>query len=389
MKVLRRLQKAGYSAHLVGGSVRDLLLRHAPKDFDIATDARPEQIRKLFRNCRLIGRRFRLAHILFGREIIEVATFRAAEDNSKNQRSRTQTGMIIHDNIYGDISSDVWRRDFTVNALYYNISDFSIVDYIGGTADIHQKIIRLIGNPVERYQEDPVRMLRAIRFAAKLEFQIHPDTEEPLYNLSHYLEHVAPARLFEEILKLFHNGHGLRSYELLIKYQLFHKLFPSIRELTQENLELQRLLVTATLKNTDARIQQEKPVTPAFLFTAILWHPLQQRIANLVKTDLPLLSALEQAMNEILQQEVKVLAIPKRLTKVVREIWLLQYRLPRRYGKRPFQSLYHPRFRAAYDFLMLRTQIGEVESELGEWWTQFQEVDEITQYKMIAKLNKK
>lgn len=385
LKVLRRLAKSGYEAYLVGGGVRDLLMRHVPKDFDVVTNAKPDQIRRLFRNCRLIGRRFLLAHVVFGREIIEVATFRAAEDNRHNQRSRNQSGMILHDNVYGTMASDVWRRDFTINALYYNIKDFSIIDYTGGVADIRHRIIRLIGDPWQRYQEDPVRILRAIRFAAKLDFTLEAGTEAPIAELSDTLKQVASARLFEEVIKLFHHGHGVASYQLLLRYELFHKLFSVVRHVPTETLAVHQKFIVSTLKMTDERIAQEKPVTPAFIIAAILWHPLQAQIKILAQKT-GTLTAFEEANGLILREAVKVLSIPRRITQIVREIWLLQYRLPKRYGKRAFNVLAHPRFRAAYNFLKLRAEIGEESVELVNWWDAFQVADEDTRDEMIANL---
>lgn len=383
IKVLKRLQAGGYDAFLVGGGVRDLLLRHTAKDFDIATNARPEQIKKLFRNCRLIGRRFRLAHIHFGRDIIEVATFRGTEATHHTQR-QMEAGMIIRDNVYGKLEDDVWRRDFTINALYYNIVDASIIDLSGGFADIKNKILRLIGDPVVRYQEDPVRMLRGIRFAAKLGFQFDPATEQPIATMRDLLEKVPDARLLIEIEKLFHSGHGYNSFTLLRKYQLFEKLFPETSKLLDNNAYpgMQALLET-TLKNTDARILDDKPVTPAFLFAALLWHPLQDEVDKLKDSCEHPLQAVEIGMTNVLQRQQQSLLLPKRMTAMVKEIWILQYRLPRRYGKQPLRTLNHPRFRAAYDFMTLRAAIGEVKQELVDWWSAFQYADGETKEKML------
>ncbi len=363
--------------------MRDLLLRHTAKDFDIATNARPEQIKKLFRNCRLIGRRFRLAHIHFGRDIVEVATFRGTEATHHTQR-QMEAGMIIRDNVYGNLEDDAWRRDFTINALYYNIADASIIDFTGGFADIKNKTLRLIGDPSTRYQEDPVRMLRGIRFAAKLNFQFDPATEQPISAMRDLLEKVPDARLLIEIEKLFHGGHGYNSFILLRKYKLFEKLFPATAKLLDNNAYpgMQALLET-TLKNTDSRILDDKPVAPAFLFAAMLWHPLQDEIEKIKDTCEHPLQAVEIAMTKVLQLQQQSLQLPKRMTAMVKEIWILQYRLPRRYGKQPLRTLNHPRFRAAYDFLTLRAAIGEVKQELVDWWTTFQYADLESREKML------
>jgi poly(A) polymerase len=289
VKVLYRLREAGYQAFLVGGGVRDLLLGREPKDFDIATDAHPDDVRRLFRNCRLIGRRFRLAHVYFGRDIVEVATFRAADGNDEPDQDDDQSlllkdeaGRILRDNRYGTIDDDVWRRDFTANALYYNIADFSIWDYAGGVDDIRAGVLRLIGEPEGRYREDPVRLLRAVRFAAKLGFRIEPATEAPLRTLAPLLEAVPPARLFEEILKLFLGGYAVPSYELLRRHGLFSYLFPAVGALLDSEAGgPYRALLLEALANTDERVAADEPVTAVFLFSVLLWGPVRQRAARL------------------------------------------------------------------------------------------------------------
>ncbi len=284
LKVLYRLREGGFQAFLVGGSVRDLLLGVTPKDFDIATDAHPEQVAELFRNCRLIGRRFRLAHVRFGREIIEVATFRAGGDEAHDDRVQDDAGRILRDNVYGSIDEDVWRRDFTSNALYYNIADFSIWDFTGGFQDVHDRVLRLIGDPETRYREDPVRMLRAIRFAAKLGFSIAPDSAAPIARLAPLLAEVPPARLFDEMLKLFQGGHGLRVYELLVQYGLFGQLFPHTHaSLSGPHGDALEKLLRLALANTDARVAEDKPVTPTFLLAVLLWGPIRERAALLLE----------------------------------------------------------------------------------------------------------
>jgi len=381
LKVLYRLQKAGFQAYLVGGSVRDLLLRHAPKDFDIATDATPEQIKKTFRNCRLIGRRFRLAHILFGREIIEVATFRAGNPKQKANES----GMVMRDNVYGNIEEDAFRRDFTINALLYNIENFSILDYTGGMKDLEKKKIRILGDASTRYQEDPVRILRAIRFAAKLDFKLATDTEKPIDSHRELLQHIAPARLFEEAQKCFLLGYGLKVFEKLVSHKLLQHLFPQTAECLN-NHSNSKALLQQTLENTDQRIQEGKPTTPAFLFAAFLWQPLQNKTQQLQDQGMPLHPALEKAMEKIINQQTQVISIPRRFTAAMREIWALQYRLPHRTPKRSFRMLTHRRFRAAYDFLLIRAAIGEESQDLADWWTDFQFADKAKQNEMLRNL---
>ncbi len=385
LKVLYRLHNADFQAFLVGGGVRDLLLRRAPKDFDVATDASPEQVRKLFRNCRLIGRRFRLAHILFGREVVEVATFRRQADLA---HERNQGSMIKRDNVYGTVIEDAWRRDFTINALYYNIADFSIVDFTGGMQDMADKTIRLIGDPAERYQEDPVRMLRALRFAAKLEFTIAPDTAAPIAKMTDHLDHVSSSRLFDEVLKLFFSGHAAGTFQQLSTHGLFEKLFPQTTACLTEDTTGFAQLITNAMQATDDRIAQDKPVTPGFLLAVLLWQPQQLETERLIQAGMPPLPALEEAMQTVVRRQIERLNIPKRFTRVAKEIWFLQYRLPRRYGRRAYRTLEHPRFRAGYDFLLLRAQIDTSLKPLADWWTQFQSAKPEQREKIIDGLKK-
>ena len=385
LKVLYRLKKAKYSSYLVGGAVRDLLLGMHPKDFDVATNATPEQVRKLFGNCRLIGRRFRLAHVHFGREIIEVATFRASHDKEGGE-GVTKDGMIVRDNVYGTLEDDAWRRDFTINALYYNIYDFSIVDYTDGLKDIENKTIRIIGDATERLQEDPVRMLRAVRFAAKLNFKIEPVLSQSIKDNIHLLDGVPVARLFEEVLKLFLHGHAVASYELLKEYDLLKHLFSQ----TAEHLdEAGDRFITQALINTDLRIQQKKPIAPAFLYAALLWPAVRYQTELLKKEDLSLLQVYQIAGQEVLEKQLKQILIPKRFGIPMREIWTMQARLASRKGKRPLKLLPVPRFRASYDFLLLREQSGETQlAELCEWWTKIQTVSEEEQFSMCKSASK-
>jgi poly(A) polymerase len=398
LKVLYRLKDAGYQSFLVGGSVRDLLLGVRPKDFDVATDARPEDIRRLFRNCRLIGRRFRLAHVHFGDEIIEVATFRAAaapeevddEDHREvdDARAHDESGRILRDNVYGSIDDDVWRRDFTANALYYNIADFSVWDYVGGAADVQARVLRLIGDPETRYREDPVRMLRAARFAAKLDFTLHAQTRAPMRTLAPLLAGVPAARLFDECLKLFLGGHAIASLETLREFELLPHLFPAVAE----ELELEPDGVAARvlrlgLANTDSRIAEQRAVTPTFLFAVLLYGPIMRLAAERRADDgVPASHALPDATDSIVMQMVKRVAVPKRFTLPLRELLALQPRLERRDGRRALALLQHPRFRSAYDFLLLRAQAGAVPQELADWWTEIQELPAEERQKRVAEL---
>ncbi|WP_071789735.1 polynucleotide adenylyltransferase PcnB [Franconibacter helveticus 513] len=379
LKVLYRLNKAGYEAYLVGGGVRDLLLGKKPKDFDVTTNATPDQVRKLFRNCRLVGRRFRLAHVMFGPEIIEVATFRGHHEESQSDRAisqRGQNGMLLRDNIFGSIEEDAQRRDFTINSLYYSVADFTVRDYVGGLRDLQEGVIRLIGDPETRYREDPVRMLRAVRFAAKLNMRISAETAEPIPRLATLLNDVPPARLFEESLKLLQAGYGFDTYKLLCEYNLFQPLFPVInRFFTEQGDSPMERIIAQVLKNTDNRIHNDMRVNPAFLFAAMFWYPqleTAQKIAQ--ESGLAYYDAFALAMNDVLDEACRSLAIPKRITTLVRDIWQLQLRLSRRQGKRAWKLMEHPKFRAAYDLLALRAE-AESNAELqrlSRWWGEFQ-----------------
>ena len=387
LKVLYRLKEAGFQSFLVGGGVRDLLLGREPKDFDVGTNATPDEIRSLFRSCRLIGRRFRLAHVRYGREVIEVATFRArheGEEIDDRDSAHSDEGRILRDNVYGSLEDDVWRRDFTVNALYYDIKDFSVVDYVGGLDDLKAGVMRVIGDPEKRYREDPVRMLRAVRFAAKLGFRIDPASEAMMHKLGHLLEDIPPARLFEEVLKLFLGGCAVATFELLRHYDLFRYLFPMTDEaLSHEEQGFPITLVLRALENTDKRLAEDKPVTPAFLFAALLWEPMRLQMQELLDQGAPPLEAAQLAGNQVSAEQVQVTSLPKRFSFPMREIWMLQSRLERRRGKAPYRLMEHPRFRAAYDFMLLRSEVGEAPKELAEWWTEFQVLNPAEREKMV------
>ncbi|HET6726043.1 MAG TPA: polynucleotide adenylyltransferase PcnB [Gammaproteobacteria bacterium] len=374
LKVLYRLKDAGFTAFLVGGSVRDLLLGQAPKDFDVATNAHPEQVRELFRNSRVIGRRFRLVHVRFGREVIEVATFRAAPDaeiGGDADRTLHESGRILRDNVFGTIEEDAWRRDFTVNALYYDISDFSVWDYVGGLDDLNHRILRLIGDPVTRYREDPVRMLRAARFATKHDFTIEATNERALTEMAPLIADVPAARLFDEILKLFMSGYALKNFRTLRRYGLFDQLFPWTEESLASDASVEGFVERA-LANTDGRIEAGLPVTPAFLFAALLWPPVRTYAAWREADGVRGTQAFRQAAIDIAAQQQTRIALPRRFKQPMTEIFELQARFTQRRGKRPMRLLEHPRFRAGYDFLLLRAETGEAEQELADWWTALQ-----------------
>jgi poly(A) polymerase len=396
LKVLYRLNKGGFDAYLVGGGVRDILLGFKPKDFDIATNATPDEIKELFRNCRLIGRRFRLAHIVFGREIIEVATFRGHHDSASEQdksckktSKQSEDGMLLRDNIYGSIDEDAERRDFSINALYYSAKDFKVYDFANGVQDVNDKVIRLIGDPETRYREDPVRMLRAIRFATKLDMQISDDTKAPIKELSSLMANIPAARLFEEFLKMFIAGKAVANFEQLRSYNLFGYFFPAVDQALNNEQDEQRFLldfIMLAMENTDKRINNDQRVTPAFLFAAMLWYPLQKHIQQIkVTTQLTPQDLFFAALNEIMPEQQRSIAIPKRFQAVIKDIWILQDKLGRREGKRAFKTLEHPKFRAGYDFLLLRAQIEATPEldELAHWWTDFQEVSNEARIQMI------
>ncbi len=377
LKVLYRLKDGGYQAFLVGGGVRDLLLGLHPKDFDIATDATPEQVRALFSNCRLIGRRFRLAHVRFGREIIEVATFRGTgdADGADGDHVIHESGRIIADNAWGSIEEDALRRDFTVNALYYNIADYSILDFAGGVEDIRARRLRLIGEPERRYREDPVRMLRAARLAAKLDLEVDPGAAEPIPKMAKLIDGVPPARLFDEFLKMFQHGHALASYKLLRKLSLFEHLFPATAAALADDQDGRfERLIEAALKNTDRRVAENRPVTPMFLFAVLLWRPVEQAAMVLTEEQgLTETQAIMAAAAEISLQQAQRIALPRRYSLPMREMLQLQPRLQARKPKRVGRTLQHKRFRAAYDLLVLRGEVGDVEPEVVQFWTDAQQ----------------
>jgi poly(A) polymerase len=387
LKVCETLAASGFKAYVVGGAVRDLLVDKTPKDFDVATNATPEEVRRLFRRSRIIGRRFQIVHVMCGRETIEVTTFRAngqkeAEDDddlaaggqSAAERPTDEHGRLLSDNIFGSMEDDAARRDFTINALYYDPAREEVHDYFGGVVDCKKRVLRMIGDPETRFREDPVRMLRAARFAAKLDFHIDPDTRKPVATLAPLLANIPRARIFDEALKLLLSGHALRGVHQLRAEGLHHGMLPLLDTILDDPTG--ERFISAALKTTDTRIAQDKPASPAFLFGSLLWPQVLQRWRALEAAGEKAQPALFIAMDEVLDAQRNLLAIPRRYDGMMKEIWALQPRFVQRGGQRPYRLLEHPRFRAAYDFLLLRAESGEVDVELGEWWTRFQEVDD-------------
>ena len=365
--VVTRLQESGFKAFVVGGAVRDLLLGITPKDFDVATDATPEQVKPLFRRAFVIGRRFRLVHVHIGNDVIEVSTFRAAQTGDD---ATDEHGRLISDNVYGSQAEDAVRRDFTINALYFDPQTESIWDYVGGVPDIRAKRLRLIGPPVTRYREDPVRMLRAVRLAAKLGLGIERKTEEPIVRLATLMQNVPPARLFDEMQKLLLSGHSVETLRSLRAHGLSHGLLPLLDVILEQPLG--HRFIDNALAGTDMRVREEKGVSPAFLFAALLWHEvLVTWNAAKERGERPL-PALFDAMDHVLAAQAERIAIPRRFEATIKEIWSLQPRFEQRAGSRPARLVEHPRFRAAYDFLVLRAESGEVPQSLADWWTRFQ-----------------
>lgn len=386
IKVLYRLKDSGYQAFLVGGCVRDMLLGREPKDFDVATNATPQQVSKIFRNGRLIGRRFKIVHILFRQEIIEVSTFRAYQEEEVDSNKSVE-GMLLRDNVYGDIVDDAKRRDFTVNALFYNIADFSVIDFHDGLTDLKNGVLRIIGDPEVRYREDPVRMLRAVRFAAKLGFRLDKDTEKPIHELRFLLRNIAPARLFTEIIKLFLGGQALETFKQLRHYKLFEFLFPGTEHaLKNKNFASVNEFMNILFADTDARVQLNKTVSPSYLTAALLWHGFQQEFAELSNALNDPVAAFSAAYTSIVSKQQQAASIPKNFLLAARTIWEMQYRMSQLKPSRCYALVNHPRFRAGYDFLQLRWRAGEPVADIYDWWTKFYETDETGRHELLAKL---
>ncbi len=380
LKVMSRLRGQGFEAYLVGGAVRDLLLGGHPKDFDIATDATPEEVKGIFRSSRIIGRRFRIVHVRFGREIVEVTTFRGHHDGEDradkhaDQSRQSKRGLLLRDNVYGTLDEDAIRRDLTINALYYCSETFAVYDHGKGLQDLEAKRVRVIGDPLQRYREDPVRMLRVVRFAAKLGFSVEQATASAIDHAAALLDDIPPARLFDEFLKLFLAGHAEATLDLLRHYHLMPHLFPE-PSLLMDRDPRAAALVARAMANTDKRIHADKPVTPAFILAAMLWPVVALRAQQLRERGEPAIPAMHSAGQQVVAEACQRVAIPKRFSQPMREIWELQGRLARPRGKKAAELVEHRRFRAAYDFLLLREEAGEDCDDRGQWWTEFQTLD--------------
>ena len=378
-RVTDGLQAAGFKAFVVGGAVRDLLLGKIPKDFDVATDATPEEVKRVFRRSRIIGRRFRLVHVMFGEELVEVATFRCLIETEDAQTD--EHGRLLRDNEFGDQEQDAARRDFTANALFYDPTTQEIYDYHRGYADTRDGVLRIIGDPLVRYREDPVRMLRAVRLSAKLGIDLDPATAAPIAQMKSLLDNVPEARMLDEVLKMLLSGHSVECIQQLRKMDLHHGLLPLL-DVIMEQPTGEKFIMLA-LKNTDERLAQEKSVSPAFLFAALLWHEVLSVWNALVAQGERPVGAMHTAMDEVLARQKKKLAIPHRHDAVMKEIWLLQQRFEQRSGQRPYRLLEQPRFRAGFDFLLLRCASNEVDNELGLWWDEFQDASEARRQEML------
>ncbi len=396
LKVLYRLNDAGFEAYLVGGCIRDLLLGLIPKDFDVVTNATPDEVRAVFKNCRLIGRRFRLAHVVFGREVIEVATFRGHHSGGEEEENipagvRSDHGQILRDNVYGTIEEDAERRDFSINALYYSVRDFAIYDFANGVEAIQQRKIELIGDPETRYREDPVRILRAIRFATKLNMQLAPATAALIPELAVLLKNIPAARLFDESLKLLMAGKAFDNFVLMRDLGILKQLLPQVHKVLKQDSEGKVFnLIANALQDTDERVAQDKPVTPAFIYAALLWYPVELRMQTLlIESGLNDIDALNIAMTEVLDDVVRTIGIPKRFTLVVRDLWSLQGRLSKRAGRRAFKLMELPKFRGAFDFMQLRAKAeGGQLAELALWWQQFVHADDAEREELVLDLGK-
>lgn len=390
MTVLKGLQKQGYDSYLVGGCVRDLLLGLEPKDFDVTTNASPEQVRRVFRNARIIGRRFKLVHVRFGREIIEVATYRSAPEQGQQDETLHRVGdqgRLLADNVYGTLDEDAMRRDLSANALYYDPLNGDVLDYHHGLEDIRQGALRIIGDPSTRLREDPVRMIRTIRFAAKLGFEIDPAAAKEIIRHVELLTNVPPARLFEEVLKLFHSGSAIDTFEKLRQFGLFRYLFPQTDKILESEEEgYPRTFLPLALSNTDKRIQQGKPVIPAFLYAVLLWEPFRAYRDQAMQEGASAYDSIHPAADQVILEQLASVAIPRRFTAQVREIWTMQYFFDQRKSRQVYRLLENRKFRAGYDFLLLRASVGQASSEVAEWWTRIQDVDENERKKMIMSL---
>jgi poly(A) polymerase len=376
-RTVETLQENGYQAYVVGGAVRDLLAGLAPKDYDVATNATPEQVRHCFRRSRIIGRRFQIVHVMMGAETVEVTTFRGHHgEPGHHAGSKAHTddqGRVLRDNVFGNQKEDAARRDFTVNALYYDPTSETILDYHNGVADLKQKTLRMIGDPATRYREDPVRMLRAVRLAAKLGMHIEPASSRPIREMSDLIGNVPPSRLFDEMLKLLTSGYSVKCVTQLRAEGLHHGLLPLLDVILEQPMG-ERFVMLA-LENTDRRVREGKPISPGFLFATLLWHQVLAKWEVLKASGERGIPALFLAMDEVLDVQGEKLAITRRIAGDIKDIWALQPRFEQRSGKRPYGVVEQPRFKAGYDFLLLRAESGEVQRELGDWWTSFLDAD--------------
>jgi poly(A) polymerase len=370
IRVTSSLQEAGFKAFVVGGAVRDLLLGVKPKDFDIATNATPEQVKRLFRRAFIIGKRFQIVHVMFGQDLLEVTTFRGAGEINA---PKDEHGRVLRDNTFGPQHEDAMRRDFTINAMYNDPATQEVLDYHGGIADIRARILRIIGQPEARYREDPVRLLRVVRFAAKLQFTIEPGTREPIHIMAPLINNVPAPRVFDEMLKLLMSGHALACLQQLRKEGLHHGLLPLLDVVLEQPIGMK--FVTLALESTDDRVKAGKGVSPGFLFASLLWHQVVEKWTAYRAAGEAPIPALHLAADDVLDSQTEKLALQRKIGSDMRDIWSMQPRFERRNGKTPYKLLEHPRFRAGYDFLLLRCQSGEIAMELGEWWTAFYEGD--------------
>ena len=403
--VVRTLKDAGYEAYIVGGAVRDLLLGLRPKDFDVATNATPEQVKSLFRRAFIIGKRFRIVHVVYGRgrehEVIEVSTFRAFLDNSQAEQvtgnERTSklalahmkhavdaNGRVLRDNVWGPQDQDATRRDFTVNAMYYDPESQIVVDFHKGIQDAQKRVLRMIGDPATRYREDPVRIIRAVRFAAKLSplgFKLDAKTAKPLVECEHLLEEVPQSRLFDEMLKLLQTGHALASIEQLKKLGLSKGIYPLLDVVVERADEP---FVRAVLADTDRRVGEGKPVAPSFMLACVLWHDVKSGWGRRLKKGYNVFPALSEAIDEVFDQRIGAVSGRGKLAADMREIWVMQPRFDKRTGSSPLGMVMQQRFRAGFDFLRLRADVGEVDEALAQWWQDFQMADDVLREDLIA-----
>jgi poly(A) polymerase len=384
LKATRTLREGGHGAFVVGGAVRDLLLGRDPKDFDVATDATPEQARALFRRSRIIGRRFRIVHVYCGADTVEVTTFRAGAqvgEEDEDDRVTAEDGLILRDNVFGSQAEDAARRDFTINALYYDPEREEVWDWHGGVRDARKQTLRMIGDPATRFREDPVRMLRAARFAAKLDFHIAPETRAPIAELAPMLERIPAARLYDEMMKLLLSGHAERGVRQLRAEGLHHGLLPMLDAILDD--PVRQPFLHAALHDTDERVRQDRSASPAFMLAGLLWFDMRGLWQDYQRQGQSPASALFAAMDDTLERQRARLAFPRRLDGMIKEIWVLQPRFEQRSGARPYRLLSHPRYRAGYDFLLIRAKGGDVPQEMADWWTRFQDAGEEARAAML------